>query len=347
MSVRNIVFHLGKEYKIKAKHTDKQVEVMLIYNEESIGNALLTTDFIDVGCITQINLADEHVDVCLDGQHTLGEAFLKFLFKFPLMPRKIEFRFITCVPKNLESVTAKYHYAHIIDSEFKNDILLRRDFSQMPTKIILPENIVTRQNVLPKELPALLNLLRNNAYWQEHLIEERLNILVTNSCCFVALEGEKLVGFARVLTDGNAFASLWDVVVDENYRSRGIGTSLMQTVFSCENFKNINTFILFTDTAKPLYQKFGFVSEVESEEKSNMMHKFRLQDKHPRDMAELIHIMTQNADDICLSAPKSLAFLFGEPGKRAQHIQFWQKELAIIPEKISDDKHQQLSQNFG
>ncbi|NNM58778.1 MAG: hypothetical protein HKM04_03080 [Legionellales bacterium] len=45
--------------------------------------ALLVTDFIDVGCITQIDLVDEHVGVSLDEQHLLGEAFLKFLFKFP------------------------------------------------------------------------------------------------------------------------------------------------------------------------------------------------------------------------------------------------------------------------
>jgi len=40
-------------------------------------------------------------------------------------------------------------------------------------------------------------------------------------------DGDRLVGFARVVTDGTAFAWLADVYVLEGYRGRGLGVELV------------------------------------------------------------------------------------------------------------------------
>ncbi len=83
--------------------------------------------------------------------------------------------------------------------------------------------------------------------------------MVKSSKCFYAVtkEGE-VVGFARVLTDSHKFASLWDVVVDVPYRGKNIAYNLMFKLFNSDSLKDIDNWILFTDTASGLYQKFGF-----------------------------------------------------------------------------------------
>lgn len=319
---RTIEFELDENYKIKAEKNNNIVEVTILHNKKIIGKATLITDYIDAACITQINLLDEYINVTLNDQYLLGDAFIKFLIKFPLMARKMEFRFIANCPENLENLIKKYHFDYSADSVFKSEIMLRKDCHKTPSAISLATNFSFYSEILPTQLSDLVLLLQKNAYWQAHLTKERFELLTEHSDCFVALDKETPIGFARVLTDGKTFASLWDVVVDENYRNQGIGTSLMQMIFSSEKLKNIKTFILFTDTAKWLYEKFGFILE----DKYNLVaHKFRLQDSPPLYMPELIQLLQEYTDDISLPPNKSLAFLFSEEGKRAKHTQFWRQ----------------------
>ncbi len=342
MTNKNISFELGQDYLIKAIQNNNEVKVTLTYQGKEIGRATLITDYIDSACVTEIELADEHIHQKIYEQHSLGDTFVKFLIKFPLMPRKLEFRFIFTVPENLIDIVKKHNFLQSSDSEFENTIMLRKHIDMLPGKISLPSNITISRNFSSDISPELLPFLSKNAYWQSHLVTERLELLVENALCFIARDGEKLVGFARVLTDRTTFGSLWDVVVDENYRNQGIATNLMHQVFSCEEINQVKNFVLFTDTAKKLYQKFGFVGEDENEEKNNFVHKFRLQEKHPSYMIELIEVMKNNEKNIFLPPHKSLNFLFRQEGKRAQHTIFWKE---ILSPAIQSIKHPIVNEN--
>jgi GNAT superfamily N-acetyltransferase len=81
---------------------------------------------------------------------------------------------------------------------------------------------------------------------------------IRNSLSFGIYEGNKQVGFARVITDYTTFAYLADVFVDEAYRGRGLSKILMTFIFSFEEFKKLRRFSLATRDAHGLYAQFGF-----------------------------------------------------------------------------------------
>jgi GNAT superfamily N-acetyltransferase len=81
--------------------------------------------------------------------------------------------------------------------------------------------------------------------------------LLQNSLCFGLYEGEKQVGFARVVTDYCLFAYLFDVFVDEKYRGKGLGKFLVETVMEHPELLNVNWTLRTTD-AQGLYENFGF-----------------------------------------------------------------------------------------
>lgn len=331
---RQIVINLDKEYYITALDEKNDVSVEVFKCQKSIGKARLVTDNVDVSCITSIQIDDEHVNNIFNSQFTLGEIVLKFLLKFPTIVRKPEFRFILDVPENLKDTILKSHFERGEDTNLKNEILIR-DKILLPNKYQSPNNIHFSQSINTEDFPKLLSLLRNNAYWQSHLTLDRLTLLINNSRCFYAIsDTQEIVGFARVLTNNTSFASLWDVVVSDQYRGNGIGIALMYEVFTDSVLKDIHNWILFTDSAKGLYQKFGFVPEDEVQNRK-MMYKLRIQDAPPSYMSELIKL-TSNERVIHLTSDQTFKFLFNEKGKRANLTHFWD-EISKIYEPIQCD----------
>ena len=74
----------------------------------------------------------------------------------------------------------------------------------------------------------------------------------------------KIVGTAATLSYENRFAWIGMVLVDPDYRNRGIGTSLLQRTIEYLDAAGIPTLKLdATPAGKPLYEKLGFVSEYE------------------------------------------------------------------------------------
>lgn len=173
-----------------------------------------------------------------------------------------------------------------------------------------------KREISAENLPALLAFLKDNAYWQKNLTLARLKLLINNSQCFYALsDSDEIIGFSRVVTNNTSFSSLWDVVIDDKFRGNGIATALMAEIFSDALFCKITNWVLFTDTAKSLYAKFGFVSEVEMPSRK-LAHKLRLQESCPSYMEELIRV-TAYVLFIDLNKQQSFQFLFGYPGKRS------------------------------
>lgn len=293
-----------------------------VYNHQSIvGKARILIDHVNVNCITSIEMDDAHIHHKFNQQHTLGETFLKFLIKFPTMVRKPEFRFIFNTPDNFAPIVEKYHFDRGVGSNLENEILIRKQ-PILPEKNKTPVGVTFKRFITPNKMPSLLLFLKKNAYWQSHLTLDHLHLLVNHSQCFFAISDKnEIIGFSRVLTDHTAFASLWDVVVDERYRGNGIGTQLMLQVFSDTTLAKIENWVLFTDTAKKLCEKFGFAAEKEIPDRK-LVHKLRLQDSHPAYMEKLIQIAGEGLS-IHLNENQTLNFLFSDKGKRANLPSFW------------------------
>ena len=82
--------------------------------------------------------------------------------------------------------------------------------------------------------------------------------------CFAAEDGGKIVGTAATLPFENKFAWISMVLVDPDYRNRGIGTSLLRRAVEYLDSTDVRTVKLdATPAGKPLYEKLGFVTEYE------------------------------------------------------------------------------------
>jgi GNAT superfamily N-acetyltransferase len=66
------------------------------------------------------------------------------------------------------------------------------------------------------------------------------------------------VAYARVVTDGAAFAWLCDVFVDERVRGQGLGKRLMAGIMADLEPLGLARILLATDSAHGLYAQFGF-----------------------------------------------------------------------------------------
>ena len=106
---------------------------------------------------------------------------------------------------------------------------------------------------------AIHEFLRGS-YWARGIPRELVDRAIDNSLCFGLYDGDRLVGFARAITDFTTFAYLSDVFVLESHRGRGLGTWFMATVLSHPDLQNLRRWMLATADAHGLYQKVGFTA---------------------------------------------------------------------------------------
>ena len=111
------------------------------------------------------------------------------------------------------------------------------------------------------DLQYAYNLLCVPSKYSTGLPPERFALVIKNSLCFSVYYQGKQVGFARVITDYTEFASLWDVIIDESHRQKGVGKALMKFVLEHPKLKGIFRWFLMTEDAHGLYQKYGFKTE--------------------------------------------------------------------------------------
>ena len=98
----------------------------------------------------------------------------------------------------------------------------------------------------------------SRSYWAKTRPRERTNLAFANSFVFGLYEGSRMIGMARVITDFSIVAYLCDVFIHEEFRGRGLGKWLMQSMFEHPDLKHIRRWLLATDDAHGLYQQFGF-----------------------------------------------------------------------------------------
>jgi GNAT superfamily N-acetyltransferase len=98
----------------------------------------------------------------------------------------------------------------------------------------------------------------SRSYWAASRSRETIRISIKNSMCFGVYDGQKQIAFARVITDYAVFAYLCDVIIDEDYRGKGIGKRLMEYIMGCGELKEVRSWTLKTKDAHGLYRQYGF-----------------------------------------------------------------------------------------
>jgi len=96
-------------------------------------------------------------------------------------------------------------------------------------------------------------------YWANNRPKEIVEKSVRNSIVLSMYDGDRPIGFSRVVSDHATFAWICDVFVHPDYRSEGLGVWLVDCTLAlpcCDVRLNL----LGTKDAHTLYEKFGFES---------------------------------------------------------------------------------------
>ena len=108
------------------------------------------------------------------------------------------------------------------------------------------------------DVDAIADML-TRAYWAKGRPRERTERALANSLVFGLYDGNKQIGIARIVSDYAIFAYLCDVFIHEDYRARGLGKWLMETVKSHPDLQGLRRFLLATHDAHELYKQYGWM----------------------------------------------------------------------------------------
>ena len=114
-------------------------------------------------------------------------------------------------------------------------------------------------NAADIDLEWLVPALSERAYWAQGRPRDVIVASIERSLCFSAFDGDRQVGFARVVTDEATFGWVCDVFVDEGARGLGIGTLLIQTIVEDSRLRDLRRLVLATRDAHEVYARAGFV----------------------------------------------------------------------------------------
>ncbi len=110
------------------------------------------------------------------------------------------------------------------------------------------------------DFDVIHKFLSEESYWAQNRTLEQTKTAIKNSICFGVYDGERQIGFARVVSDCATFAYIGDVFILEEYRGRGLSKWLMEVIVSHPDLQNLRRWVLATRDAHGLYEKFEFAS---------------------------------------------------------------------------------------
>jgi GNAT superfamily N-acetyltransferase len=120
-----------------------------------------------------------------------------------------------------------------------------------------------RDELLISTDPQRLNLdaicdMLSRAYWANGRSRELIARYLEYSLVFGVYDGARQIGLARVISDYSTFAWLCDVFIHEDYRGRGLGKWLMESILIHPDLQGLRRFVLATRDAHGLYAQYGF-----------------------------------------------------------------------------------------
>jgi GNAT superfamily N-acetyltransferase len=108
------------------------------------------------------------------------------------------------------------------------------------------------------DIEIIHHFLSNESGWSNGIPLEKVEKSIQNSLNFGLYLGERLIGFARVISDFSTIAYLGDIFILEEYRGLGLSKWLMETIMEHPELQGLRRWILLTSTSDWLYKKYGF-----------------------------------------------------------------------------------------
>ena len=99
--------------------------------------------------------------------------------------------------------------------------------------------------------------LLQNSYWASKRSRQTIDISIENSICFGLYQDNKMIGFARALSDKTVSSWLHDIIIEKQYRGRGLGKWFFENIIKHKDLVNTKIYLTTRD-AQGLYKKYGF-----------------------------------------------------------------------------------------
>ena len=108
----------------------------------------------------------------------------------------------------------------------------------------------TNNDIISKEV---INIFKSVG-WNKN--PEDILYAFKNSYYVTAYHNGTLVAFARAITDGHYYTSIFDVIVNPQYQKKGIAKEMMKMLL--RKFKGTYFFLSYTQGNRDFYGKCGF-----------------------------------------------------------------------------------------
>ena len=113
--------------------------------------------------------------------------------------------------------------------------------------------------------PEEYNDLTDAVEWgkrEERIVEEALKNTLYSLCVY---DGDKLIGYGRLIGDKTIFLYIHDVIVIPKYQGNKIGTKIMEKLLEqIEEYKKVNpeirTYLGASKGKENFYERFGFIA---------------------------------------------------------------------------------------
>ena len=119
------------------------------------------------------------------------------------------------------------------------------------------DNFTISTDPVRLDIDSIADML-TRAYWAQGRTREMIARYVQHSLVFGLYHDNQQIGLARVVSDYTTFAWLCDVFIHEDYRGKGLGKWLMETVHNHPDLQGLRRWILATRDAHGLYGQFGW-----------------------------------------------------------------------------------------
>lgn len=107
------------------------------------------------------------------------------------------------------------------------------------------------------DVPAIAALL-HGTYWAAKRSVEAIAESLRYSTCLALIRNDgRTIGFVRAITDHSVNSYLCDFVVVEDYRGKGVGTWMLETLMAHPHLARTGQYLITLD-AMAFYEKHGF-----------------------------------------------------------------------------------------
>jgi N-acetylglutamate synthase-like GNAT family acetyltransferase len=109
------------------------------------------------------------------------------------------------------------------------------------------------------DMPQLKSLFDLTAFWaQDRSISDLITAILNSEPVVSVRWDDRLIGFARAISDGVYRATILDVMVHPDYQGQGIGRKLVETLLSHPNMNRVERVYLTTTNQQRFYERIGF-----------------------------------------------------------------------------------------